>query len=86
MKLSMLYKICYFISHDTALSIYKAMIRPYMDYGDFIIYSAVKSKIDKLDRLQECILRVIEYCPVKDNRKDINVLYNDYNVDPLMIQ
>ena len=59
------------------------MIRPYMDYGDFIIDSARSTKIDKLDRLQDRILRLIEYCPVTENKKDINVLYSDYNIEPL---
>ena len=59
------------------------MIRPYMDYGDFIIDSALSTKIDKLDRLQDRILRLIEYCPVTENKKDINVLYRDYNIEPL---
>ena len=84
-KLAMLYKIRHFISHNTALLIYKTMIRPYMDYGDFIIDSALASKVDKLERLQERVIRLIEYCPVKDNRKDINVLSNTYNVESLKL-
>ena len=82
-KLGMLYKIRSFISHETALLIYKSMIRPYMDYGDFIIDSAHISKVDKLDRLQDRILRLIEYCPVKEHRHDINVLSSLYNIDSL---
>ena len=70
MKLSMLYKIRNFISKDTALLILKTMIRPYMDYGDFIIDSAHVAKVDKLERLQERILRLLEYCPVKENREN----------------
>ena len=81
MKLLMMYKICSFISRETALTIYKVMIRPYMDYGDFIV--DISTKIDQLDRLQDRILRLIEYCPVTENKKDINVLYSDYNIEPL---
>ena len=47
-KLGMLYKVRSFISKDTALLIYKTMICPYMDYGDFIVDSAHVSKVDKL--------------------------------------
>ena len=39
-KLGMLYKIRGFISQDTSLLLYKTMIRPYMDYGDFVVDSA----------------------------------------------
>ena len=73
-KLNMLYKIRNFISRKTSLLIYKTMIRPYMDYGDFIIDSAHVSKIDRLDRIQDRIIRLIEYSPSKENREDINVL------------
>ena len=62
------------------------MIRPYMDYGDFIIDSAHLSKVDKLDRIQERIIRLIEYCPSKDNRDDINVLMKRYNLESLRIR
>ena len=51
------------------------MIRPYMDYGDFIIDSAHVSKIDKLERLQEGIVCLIVYSPIKDNQEDIDVLF-----------
>ena len=79
----MLYKIRGFISHDTSLLVYKTMIRPYMDYGDFVVDSAHISKVDKLDRIQERIVRLIEYCPLRENREDINVLLKRYNLESL---
>ena len=82
-KLGMLYKIRGFISQDTSLLIYKTMIRPYMDYGDFVVDSAHVSKVDKLDRIQERIVRLIEYCPLKENREDINALLKRYNLESL---
>ena len=82
-KLGMLYKIRNFISQNTALSIYKAMIRPYMDYGDFIIDSALSSKVEKLERLQDRIIRLIEYRPIRENRVTLNVLFNTNNVETL---
>ena len=82
-KLGMLYKICGFISQSTALLIYKTMIRPYMDYGDFVIDSAHISKIDKLDRIQHRIVRLIEYCPNIEGREDINVLLDRFNIESL---
>ena len=57
-----------------------------MDYGDFIIDSALISKTDRLEHLQERILRLIEYCPVKENRKDMNVLLDNFNIEPLYIR
>ena len=74
-KLGMLYKVRSFISKDTALLIYKTMILPYMDYCDFIIDSAHVSKIDKLEPLQERIVCLIEYSPIKDNQEVIDVLF-----------
>ena len=82
-KLNMLYKIRNFISRNTSLLIYKTMICPYMDYGDFIIDSAHVSKIDRFDRIQDRIIRLIEYSPSNENREDINVLLKRYNIEPL---
>ena len=82
-KLVMLYKIRNFISRDIALLIYKTMIRPYMDYGDFMIDSAHSSKIEKLERLQDRIVCLIEYCPVKENRMEISRLLLSYNIESL---
>ena len=79
----MLYKIRNFNSRNTSLLIYKTMIRPYMDYGDFIVDSAHVSKIDRLDRIQDRIIRLIEYSPSKENREDIKVLLVRYNIEPL---
>ena len=82
-KLGMLYKIRSFISRDTSLLIYKTIIRPYMDYGDFLIDSGHSAKVEKLERLQEHIVRLIEYRPAKENREDINILLSRYNLDSL---
>ena len=52
-KLGILYKIRTFITCQTALLLYKVMIRPFMEYGDFIVDSAHQTIIDKLEKLQE---------------------------------
>ena len=85
-KLGMLYKVRSFISKDTALLIYKTMIRPYMDYSDFIVDSAHVSKVDRLDYLQERMVRLIEYCPIKNSRENIEVLLLKYKIEPLKIR
>ena len=47
MKLGILRKIRRFVTERTAVSIYKAMIRPHMEYIDFIIESGSREKIEK---------------------------------------
>ena len=61
-KLGILSRIRMFITTHTASRIYKTMIRPLIEYVDFIIDSGSKSLISKLDRLQERALMKIEYC------------------------
>ena len=39
--------------------------------------------LEKLERLQERFVRLIEYCPAKENREDINTLLSRYNLDSL---
>ena len=68
-KLGILYKICKFIKSETALLLYKVIMRPHLEYGDFLIDSANQKCIDKIERLQERILRVIEYEPESKKRK-----------------
>ena len=51
-KLCILRKFRRHISEKTALKIYETLIMCHMDYGDFVIDSGTKVKIDNLDRLQ----------------------------------
>ena len=48
-KYGILRKIRRYISLDTALLIYKVMIRHHFDYGDYMMDSGAQCKIDKLD-------------------------------------
>ena len=61
-KLWILSKIRRFISEITAVRIYKTMIRPHLDYIDFVVDSGSSDRVQKLDRLQKKALRRIEYC------------------------
>ena len=54
------YKIRRFISKDTALLIYTAMIRAHYDHGDFIVDSYYANEIDYVERLQDRIHRLME--------------------------
>ena len=49
-----------YITTDTALTIYRQMIIPLFDYADFMVESASKDKIAKLEKLQEKALKCIE--------------------------
>ena len=57
-KLSLLAKMKKFLTNDTALSIYKAMLLPYFDYGDIIYDKANCKDLDKLQKLQNKCLRI----------------------------
>ena len=70
-KMGILYKIRKFITSETALLIYKVMIRPHLEYGDFLVDSANQLNVEKLERLQEKVLRLVEYQKLRCNRKDI---------------
>ena len=86
MRLGILCKIKRYISEGTASRIYKTMIRPHMEYIDFIIDSGTMEKVDELDKLQDKALRRIEYCSDKEERQDYEVLRNKYNSEKLSVR
>ena len=77
-------KIRRYISEETALLIYKVMIRPHFDYGDYMIDSGMQNNIDKLERIQDRILRNIEY-KCAEKRENIDVLKSRYAVEKLCV-
>ena len=63
------------------------MIRPHLEYVDFIIESGSKALVSKLDRLQERAIRRIEYCKKKtESRKEYSVLQQEYNIECLSMR
>ena len=80
-KIGILSKIRRFISQKMAINIYKCMIRPYLDYIDFVVESGTFDRILKLDRLQEKAIRRIEYCTDKNARKKIDVLQEEFKIE-----
>ena len=60
------------------LHIYKTMIRPHLDYIDFIIDSGSVNRISQLDKLQNKAIRRIEYCINPDKRKGMDELHVSY--------
>ena len=85
-KLGILYKIRKFITSETALLLYKVMIRPHLEYGDFFINSANQKCIDKIERLQERILRVIEYKSESKNQVEMSVLKKSTGIEDFAIR
>ena len=85
-KLGILAKIRMFITNKTAIRIYKTMIRPHLEYVDFIVESGSKTLVSKLDRLQDRALRRIEYCKKPENRKGYPVLQKEYHIECLSIR
>ena len=73
-----------YITTDTALTIYRQMIIPLFDYADFMVESASKGKIAKLEKLQEKALKCIENTCQK--RVDVDLLYGKYGIQPLCLR
>ena len=82
-KVGLLAKIRRFISENTAVRIFKTMIRPNLDYIDFVIDSSTADRVKKLDTLQNKALRRIEYCLDKENRLIYSALQTKYNIEDL---
>ena len=85
-KLGILSKIRMFISRTTSARIYKTMIRPHLEYVDFIVESGSKKLISKVNRIQERALRKIEYCQNPEKRKEYTVLEKEYNIENLSVR
>ena len=85
-KIGILAKIRRFISKKTAIRIYKSMIRPHLDYIDYVIDSGSADGIQKLDNLQRKAIRRIEYSLAPENRKKVEILQDEYNIDDLKLR
>ena len=73
-----------YITEEIAVTIYKQMIIPLLDYADFMVESASKTKIDKLEKLQEKALKCISN--VCHGQINVAELYIRYNVQPLSLR
>ena len=85
-KLGILSKIRRFITEKTAVRVYKTMIRPYLEYVDFIIESSTKEKVLKVDALQHKALRRIEYCRTPEEKETYEVLERKFKIEKLEIR
>ena len=82
-KYGILRKIRRYIGEETAKLIYKVMIRPHFDYGDYMIDTGLQKNIEKLERVQERIVRTIEYKFNSQTRENLETLYVKYNIEKL---
>ena len=62
------------------------MIRPHLDYVDFVVDSTSSDRIPKLDNLQKKALRRIEYSINNANRQDKDVLCEKYKIEDLRLR
>ena len=86
MRLGILCKIRRYITEKMAERIYKTMIRPHLEYIDFIVESGTKEHIEKLNKLQDKALRRIEFCKNMDERSDYDVLRSKYRIENLDVR
>ena len=85
-KIGILSRIRRFISDKIAIRIYKTMIKPHMDYIDFVVESSSSDRINKLDKLQNKAIRRIEYCVDPIKRLDIEELHVKYKIEKLALR
>ena len=61
-KLYIFRKIRRFIRQSTAITVYKQMILPLLEYCNILFNSGKKSKLDKIDKIQSKCIQIIENC------------------------
>ena len=82
-KLYIFRKIRRFITQLTAITVYKQMILPLVEYCSILFNSGKKSKVDKIDKIQSKCIRIIENCYDVQKREKEAVLCKVYNLDTL---
>ena len=85
-KFGILSKIRRYITEETAIQVYRMMIRPYLEYVEFVIGSSTKEKVDKVDRLQNKALRRIEYCNNSEERDSYDLLECKYKIEKICVR
>ena len=85
-KIGILAKIRRFITEKTAIKIYKCMIRPHLDYIDFVVESGLADRIQKLDNLQKKAIRRVEYCKTPEKRQSLHILLEKYKIENLRLR
>ena len=83
LRVHQLGKIRKFVTADIACSIYKQTILPLIDYADFMIESAPKTRSDRLELLQDKALRYIDNNVNCNKCVDLHLIYR---VQPLKLR
>ena len=84
-KLHQLGMIRRYITEGAALQIYKTMVLPYLDYGDIFIIGANKSKLAKMQRLQNRGLKMCQDIISAHGYKDpLNICIKDLRIESHM--
>ena len=86
LKLGILCKIRRYISEETAIRVYKTMIRLYLEYVDFVIECSTKEKVERIDKLQDKAIRRIEFCNNTEDRESYEVLERSYKMEKLCVR
>ena len=60
-KLYMIYKLRKCLSRKTTVLLYKQLVRPHLEYCDFIIDNSLKIHVKKYDNVQNRALKTINY-------------------------
>ena len=60
-KLYMIYKLRKCLSKKNTSLLHKQLVRPHLEYCDFLIDSSLNKHVDKFDRVQKRALRIINY-------------------------
>ena len=60
-KMYMIYKIRKCLTKRTTALLYKQLVRPHLEYCDFLVDSSLKKHVDKFDKVQKRALRIINY-------------------------
>ena len=82
-KLYIFRKIRRFITQLIAITVYKQMILPLVEYCSILFNSGKKSKVGKIDKIQSKCIRIIENCYDVQKREKEAVLCKVYNLDTL---
>ncbi len=76
MKLGMLGRIRTFISKSTAITLYKSLLLPVIEYGDLIYGIANATNLERLQKLQNSAMRIILLAPKTTH---INAMLTELN-------
>ena len=82
-KLFVFRKIRRFISEKTAITVYKQMILPLLEYCNILFNSGKKTKLEKVDKIQSKCVRIIENCYDVTKRANESDLCKLYNIESL---